>query len=248
MPSSLLFLFIILQLPLAGQPPTIKAVFKGPRCAIPYQLFKPGGQANGKSPLIVFLHGSGSRGSDNESQVNALPSMLTDSATRGKYSFLLLAPQCPKNDAWSDFPGFPASLASPVAPTAANETLLLLIDSLQRNEQIDPSRIYVMGFSLGGEGVFDLISRRPELFAAGIPICGVADTSRASAFRNTPLWIFHGDSDQVNDVKYSRIMVDALQKRGIRVKYTEYKGAPHRCWPLVFKEPGLLPWLFAQQR
>lgn len=102
--------------------------------------------------------------------------------------------------------------------------------------------------SLGGEGTFDIITRAPDLFAAAVPICGIADTSKAALMGNTPLWIFHGNNDDINDVNYSRIIVDALTKIGKPPKYTEYKGRGHFIWEDVFDEPELLPWIFSQNK
>jgi predicted peptidase len=103
--------------------------------------------------------------------------------------------------------------------------VLSLIDTLLHSDslQIDPDRVYVTGYSLGGEGTFDIIARAPDLFAAAIPICGIADTAKAQLMVNTALWIFHGSEDDINDVNYSRIIVDALEKIGKPPKYTEYE-------------------------
>jgi len=106
----------------------------------------------------------------------------------------------------------------------------------------------VVGFSLGGEGAFDIITRAPDLFAAGVPICGIADTAKALLMENTPLWIFHGDNDDINSVTYSRIIVDALTKIGKPPIYTEYAGMDHYVWQTAFNEPDLLPWIFSQKK
>lgn len=125
--------------------------------------------------------------------------------------------------------------------------VLELLDSLLKNADIDPTRIYVTGLSLGGEGVFDIITRKPRLFAAAVPICGVADTSKTNLMVSTPLWIFHGDADDVNEVKYSRMIVEDIKKRGGKPRYTEYPGVKHNSWINAYKEKELLPWIFNQK-
>ena len=92
------------------------------------------------------------------------------------------------------------------------------------------------------------MSRRPDLFAAAVPICGIADVEKAESMKSVPFWVFHGDSDDINPVKYSRDIVEALKKAGAAPKYTEYKGAGHSIWSKAYGEPELLSWLFAQHK
>src|SRR5690606_10323145 len=95
---------------------------------------------------------------------------------------------------------------------------------------IDTQRIYLTGYSMGGEGAFDLISRKPELFAAAVPVCPVADTAKAALIKDNNIWVFHGADDEVNDVQYSRMMIDALRRQGSNPIYTEYPGVGHQSW------------------
>jgi predicted peptidase len=101
---------------------------------------------------------------------------------------------------------------------------------------------------MGGEGAFDFLTRRSHLFAAAIPISSVADTSRASLIYKIPIWAFHGDQDNVNDVKYSRLMIDAFKKYKGSPIYTEYPGMKHNIWSKAYNEPGLFDWLFSQKQ
>ena len=101
---------------------------------------------------------------------------------------------------------------------------------------------------MGGEGTFDFLTRRPDLFAAAIPICSVSDTGKANLIYKIPLWAFHGDQDDVNNVKYSRLMINALKKLNGNPIYTEYPGIKHNSWSKAYSEPGLFDWLFTQKR
>ena len=101
---------------------------------------------------------------------------------------------------------------------------------------------------MGGEGTFDLLTRRPDLFAAAVPICSVSDTARANLIYQIPIWAFHGDQDDVNNVKYSRLMIDALKKNNGTPIYTEYPGIKHNSWSKAYNEPGLFDWLFSQKQ
>jgi predicted esterase len=165
------------------------------------------------------------------------------------YPCYFLAPQCTQSAPWSNFPDYPDVRTLP-DPTKSTAQVLSLIDTLLHSDTVkmDKNRIYVTGFSLGGEGAFDIITRAPDLFAAAIPICGIADTAKAQLMKNTPLWIFHGSEDTVNRVTYSRIIVDALTKIGKPPKYTEYEGRDHTIWSTAYDEPDLLPWLFSHDK
>ena len=201
-----------------------------------------------KYPLIVFLHGMGNRGADNEKPLKYLPTVFKDSLNNGKYPCYLLVPQCPKNDVWVDFPDFPKSLIPTEKPTLASQLTIDLIYKLIESKNIDPQRIYITGLSMGGEGTFDMIIRKPELFACAVPICSVSDISKACLLKDIPTWIFHGSEDNINDVKYSRLMFEAMKNCGGSPKYTEYQGLKHNSWDRAYSEPDLLIWMFNQKR
>jgi len=225
-----------------------KVVFiNGSNEELPYRLMYPADyKATRKYPLVLFLHGAGSQGDDNEAHLSEVPQVLLNAAISEKYACFVLAPQCPKNDAWAWFPQYPLC-STTKDPSKSSRLTLELIDSLIGKLQIDQRRIYVTGLSLGGEGTFDIVTRRPHFFAAAVPVCGIADTSKADLMKNTPLWIFHGDSDNINPVDYSRNMVKALKNKGISPIYTEYKGVKHDSWTNAYQEPELLNWMFKQK-
>ena len=200
-----------------------------------------------KYPLIVFLHGMGSRGADNERPLKALPPVFKDSLNTGKYPCYVLVPQCPKNDVWVNFPDFPKSLIPTDKPTLASQLTLDLIHKLIETKNVDPQRIYITGLSMGGEGTFDMLIRKPDLFACAVPICSVSNISKACLIKDIPTWIFHGSKDNINDVKYSRLMYEAMKKCGGSPKYTEYPDLKHNSWDRAYSEPDLLTWMFKQK-
>lgn len=215
---------------------------------LPYRLLYPANyDAAKKYPLVLFLHGAGAQGDDNDRQVAEVPEMLRRAAAGNEHACFVLAPQCPKDDAWARFPHYPLALTTP-EPSRASRLSLEIIDALLLKLSIDRQRIYVTGLSLGGEGTFDLITRRPGFFAAAVPICGIADTTKVALMKGTPLWIFHGESDDINPVEYSRAMVKALEQAGVNPRYTEYKGVKHDSWTKAYQEPELPGWLFQQRR
>ena len=106
----------------------------------------------------------------------------------------------------------------------------------------------VIGSSMGGFGVWDLLARRPDWFAAAVPICGGADLDTVNTVAPVPLWAFHGSQDGTVRPDRSRSMIAALWNIGAEPQYTEYPGVGHDAWTKAFKEPDLLPWIFAQKR
>ena len=139
---------------------------------------------------------------------------------------------------------YPKSIATPDTATTSTKLTLELINVLKKKLPVKQNNIYITGLSLGGEGTFEFLSKEPKLFAAAIPICGVADTAKAAIYKKVPLWVFHGDADDVNDVKYSRMIIASLKKAGGKPMYTEYKGVKHNSWTKAYAEPTLLEWLF----
>ncbi|WP_341840855.1 dienelactone hydrolase family protein [Chitinophaga caseinilytica] len=223
---------------------------------LPYRFLPPADYNAAKVyPLIIFMHGIGERGSDNEKQlVNGGRFFLNDSL-RQQFPAFVVFPQCADNAMWApvmtsqDAEGnrvfsVPASLP----PTAPSRLLYQLIDSLIASGSVDTKRVYVGGLSMGGMGTFDMLSRFPRRFAAAFPICGAGNEKLAKRYaKNTAVWIFHGADDKVVPPFSSRKFYEILKEKGADVKYTEYPGVGHNSWDSAFAEPGLLPWLFSHQ-
>lgn len=207
-----------------------------------------------KYPLVVFLHGAGERGSDNEKQLTWGAGLFLDSLNRMKFPAIVVMPQCPMNAYWAVVTrGLKDSLTfavnSDTLPSTSMRLVLKFIDELSRSGRVDTRRIYIGGLSMGGMGTFDALARRPDLFAAAFTICGAGDPRMVRKYRKgLPVWVFHGDADVVVPVSNSRLMVNELRKVNARVKYTEYPGVNHNSWTPAFSEKDLLPWLFSQQK
>jgi predicted peptidase len=134
-------------------------------------------------------------------------------------------------------------------PAEAMRMVLELVGALQMEySQIDPKRIYVTGLSMGGFGTWDVIQRKPDLFAAAVPICGGGDVSKAEKIALIPIWAFHGAEDLLVLPKWSRDMINAIRKAGGNPKYTEYPGVGHQSWIKAYSEPELFIWLFSQKK
>jgi predicted peptidase len=123
-----------------------------------------------------------------------------------------------------------------------------LTDSLLKELPVDPDRVYVVGMSMGGYGALDAVQRRPELFAACVPICGAGDLEKAQGIAHVPVWAFHGADDAVVPAQGSRELVAALKRAGAEPKYTEYPKVGHNSWSPAFDEKEFWNWVLTQKR
>jgi predicted peptidase len=216
--------------------------------AMPYRLFRP--KAAGRLPLVMYLHGSGGLGDDNEKQLGlgnifgtrvwALP------ANQKRFPCYVVVPQT--NRGWIRY-DFSKDVAMMLPGLGDGSRLAIeLVDRLLRELPIDEGRIYVTGQSMGGAGVWNVLANRPTMFAAAVVCCGSASTERGAEAVDTPLWSFHGDADRTVPVSVSRDRVAARRAAGGRPLYTEYAGVDHNSWEWAYTEPELAAWLFAQRR
>jgi len=125
---------------------------------------------------------------------------------------------------------------------------LEVIDAVRREFPIDDRRIYVTGQSMGGAGTWNMIAARPRFFAAAVPCCGAPSKDDGTASLDTPVWSFHGDSDQTVPVSLSRDRIAARKKSGGRAISTEYPGVDHNVWEWAYTEPALVDWLFSPKQ
>lgn len=221
--------------------------------SIPYRLFQPVGfDLPGTSfPLVLFLHGAGERGTNNTAQVTSHIQGLIDRTEAGSYGAYLLAPQCPSGQDWLNTP---LTLA------------LNLVQQFIQTHNVDPSRVYITGLSMGGFGTFRALANRPGMFAAAVPMSGGGTPSLASTYKQTPLWAFHGAADTVVSVSSTRNTITAIENAGgTNERYTELAGQGHVIWAPVYNgntfsydtnytgsyvpdgSSDMYSWLFAQQ-
>lgn len=206
------------------------AYYKGMR----YGLFKPENYSASKSyPLIVYLHGAG----DTVSRDNA----WYHAEIQRKDPCFVLSPKTEIRDQ-----GWGNSWQKEHTPVM--EKTLALVDSLISRYNIDRNRLYIYGISMGGFGVFSVLSKNPEKFAGAYAICGGSSVDVADQIK-TPLWIFHGSDDDIVPVLLSRDIYNAMVSgKGRSVRYTEYPGVKHNSWENVSREKSLHTWLLSQRK
>ncbi len=229
-----------------------KDVLTSKKGNLPYRILLPKNyNPSVKYPLILFLHGSGERGNDNEAQLTHGADLFLKESVRRDYPAIVVFPQLAKDHLWSSFESnntSPRVFNYPEKPEKVKhqELLKALIKKLKNQFNLDSNRFYVGGLSLGGMGTFEIVYNNPKLFAAAFPICGGANAKIAKHISNPSWWIFHGTEDRVVPPEYSQQMYDALKQAGADVKLTLYPNVEHDSWTNTFAEPDLLKWLFSK--
>jgi predicted peptidase len=216
-----------------------------------YRLMKPPVVEKGKTyPLVVFLHGAGERGTNNKLQLLYFPTQMAQPEWREKFACYLLAPQCRNDKRWVEVDwSSPRDPEMPESPSSQLQTVMMMIEKALAEEQVDKSRVYLTGLSMGGFGSFDLAIRKPDWFAAVAPICGAADPKKIGSIKDLPMWIIHGDRDAVVSVDRSRSAVAAIKAAGGSPTYQELVGVDHNSWtPGYSDRNGVVQWLFKQKK
>lgn len=217
---------------------------------MPYRLHIPKNYDCGeKYPLVVYLHSAGFRGNDNEKQLDVLEYAFHN-ADSPLYGAVILAPQLSEGAQWVNTPCESGTYRVSETPESVElRTVLQIMGYIKSFCNIDDDRVYAMGASLGGFGVWDLLSRHGKMFAAGIAVCGGADVTRAASIVDIPVWAFHGSEDKAVSPDGDRLMYACIRKYGgTCARYTEYTGCEHAVWDLVFSDRDVFAWLFQQSR
>lgn len=214
-----------------------------------YQVYLPENwNPRQKWPIILFLHGSGERGSDgmDETQVG-LPNAIRSHPER--WPFVVVMPQDPYyHHYWTD----PDIMGMAVSA----------FDAEVKEFNGDPQREYLTGLSLGGYGTWEIAKDYPNKFAAIVPVSGGIFWSYrparwkeqdelprdyVRAIGRTPVWMFHGLLDPVVVPKQSEIMYQALVANGGDVRLWEFEGWHHNAWDKAYTDPALPLWFLSHR-
>jgi predicted esterase len=232
-----------------------------------YRLFVPPGYTPDRPlPLVLFLHGAGESGSDNDAQVVSYQAatIWAKPAEQARHPCFVLAPQNPKvtgpfalspygSRGWTTL--LSRGFGSPYQPEAPLDAVYALLRNVMREYAIDQGRLYATGLSMGGFGIFALNVAHPDTFAAIVSVCGGLDPERAPLLAAKPVWLFHAAADPLVSVRFSRLTVDALRAAGGNPRYTEYPegtpfvgSSPHNSWIAAYADGEMRDWLFAQRK
>jgi predicted peptidase len=199
--------------------------------SIPYLLHLPEGyERRSDWPLVLFLHGSAERGQDAEVvRRQALPQALDHGMA---LPAVVVSPQCPPGEVWAQ----------------QHHALLALLDTLSSSLRVDPKRTVYTGLSLGGAGVVHFAAAYPDRVTAVAPMCGPWTFYYLTpALAKKPLWVFHGDADEVVSVRDSLRFVEAAKAYGGKPRLTIYPGVGHDAWTNAFADPEFQSWLITPE-
>lgn len=212
---------------------------------IRYQLAVPEKIESGKTyPLILFMHGAGERGTDNQQQLkHGVKSILSAAEP-----CFLIAPQCPKEVWWTPIDEGRTKLVAAGKSNPLLEGVIAMVADFSKTHAVDPDRFYVTGISMGGFATWDLLARIPEKIAAAVPICGGGDMSLVDRYKSIPIWTFHGEADPIVPVTATRNIVAALGVAGGKPKTTYYPNVEHDSWTMTYDNPEVIRWLFQQRK
>ena len=222
---------------------------------LPYRLLLPKDYDAKKTyPLIIFLHGAGERGNDNEKQLTHGGALFLKDEHRNQFPAIVVFPQCSQTSFWSNVKIDGAGkdrqfqFVDGGTPTISMQLVMALTKDMFTKFRVEKDQVYVMGLSMGGMGTFEIVNRMPETFAAAIPICGGANIATAKNLKGVKWWVLHGGKDDVVPPKYSKEIVEAMKSENVAVKFTLFPEANHNSWDPAFAQPDLLTWLFSQKR
>lgn len=216
-----------------------------------YRILYPENMSREKTyPMVLFLHGAGERGNDNEKQLTHGAGLFVDGKGRSRLDVIAVFPQCPPDVMWThrekeqhDDGKWKFWFSVPDNPPRTAGMVNSLVEKLVESEKANPDSLYVMGLSMGGIGALEFLYRWPEKYAAAISVCGGHDPDLVSEYCHIPVWFFHGGKDNVVPPQYSRQVYDAMKECNPDVRYTLYPETNHNSWDPAFNEPGLFAWL-----
>ncbi|MFP7655277.1 MULTISPECIES: carboxylesterase family protein [Chryseobacterium] len=187
-------------------------------------------KVKGNLPLIVFLHGSGERGTDLEMVKAHSPFTYKNLI---KEPVAILAPQCPADSWWDTI------------------TVYNLIKEIQKKYKIDASRIYLTGLSLGGWGTLKLAMEHPEMFAAVVPVCAPTDqimTANVNRYKDLNMKIFHGGMDDIVLPENAFRLYQKLHPVNPGAELIIFPNDNHNSWDSAYSDPGLYEWMLSKKK
>ena len=258
----------------------IQPVFNETGIALPWNLHTPSQAANNpeaKFPLVVYLHGGAERGADplapgvhlnNRHMKNffASANSLLTPELQERFPAYIVAPSCNCSffsNEWSSNGG--ANFVLKEDPSEYGAAVLALVEKLIAEQQIDPARVYVTGTSMGGGGSWEFAVRRPDLFAAAIPLSGHPPSKQdldKLIESKLPVWSNHGQGDGNNPHRDAVEAVKHVSEGGGCAWIASYpEGTPaddpadadpsdvrHNIWARAYTNPELWPWVFSISR
>ena len=209
-----------------------------------YRMLYPPSTSTGRHPLVLILHSSGTPiGTDNTSQLGVLAKLWARSSTRQQYPAYVVAPQFPARTSNYTMDSSRHVLAS--LPDPRLMATLQLVDSLKDALPIDPQKIYVVGFSMGGSSAINSLELRPDLFAAAISISGIPSFNRMNELSQIPIWLIHGNADTENPFASDSLFYHELKSlKSKNLRFWEIDRMEHDIYYQLYSTDLIPEWLF----
>jgi predicted peptidase len=215
---------------------------------LPYRLLKPAEVEPGKKyPLVLVLHGWGERGTDNKKQLKDFGPAFLKADARKRFPCFVLLPQA--DGSWVQHAVFDKPIRLTKTPAASLAMTNDLLKSLLKKYPVDADRLYLTGYSNGACGVWELLEREPQVWAAAAPLAGAGDPARVGVAKHVPIWAFHGDKDPTIPLERMTELMAALRAAHGHPMFTIIPNGVH--WhpkSTALGERNFLPWMFAQRR
>jgi len=187
-----------------------------------------------KWPLIIYLHGGSSRGTDTiKLYCCGIPDQIWK---KREFPFIIVAPQCPINQRWSTDNWFEN-----------------FYDEITTKYRIDTNKVYLTGVSLGGSGTWYLSIKFPDKFAAIAPMSGFTRhmdyiIKNTDKLIDIPIWAFHGKIDKVVEFEDTEWMINRLKEKNKDLKFTVEPDVGHWIDWLVYPNQELYDWFLKYDR
>lgn len=217
--------------------------FKSDNESINYMFWVPHNYSKSKKyPLILMLHGAGTRGTSNGENLKYFKDLIKYS--QNNHPAFMVAPIVPVERVWATYGWGTKNEHMTNRPSFMMSMTNKLLNKLIHKHSINSKRIYITGVSIGGYGTWEFIQRYPEMIAAAIPVCGGGDVKFANKLITTPIWGFHGNKDDVIPSEKTAKMIKAINKAGGIARYSELSNVGHNAWDFTYNKSELMKWLF----
>ena len=182
-----------------------------------------------KWPLMIYLHGGLQSPTIDGLKQDFLPYQMNHGM---ELPFIVVSPLC-NTGLWNV------------------GILNFLLEDVLAAYRVDEDKVFLTGHSLGGYGTWEWAFDNPEKFAAIVPVSGCSneeDRKIAWKLRNTPIWLFHGDTDEVVEIDCNVEIAQSLENYGGNLKFTKYRNTGHDTWEQTYRNKDLYQWLLRQDR
>lgn len=217
-----------------------------------YRFFSPNHKSTESLPLVLVLHGAGGRGNNNIDQLTPLVYHFINKETQDSNPCYVVVPQCPTGVEWVNRSNnqVPYTHYSQDDTKESSEMKLIieLLNETKKEFPIDSSRIYIVGFSMGATGTWDILSRYPDFFAGAAIFSGVSDTTKARLLSHIPILAFSGEDDNIAPARLNEEMCTEINSFNGKCKFIKLKNVGHDCVSVAFETTDVIKELFEHKR